>query len=147
MGPDLDSRSEEARKTYDPEQPPLHVVDGNHVAGVLDHVGHEESRQPERRVEVRAQQTEASEEALHGQVGNVRLESPISDVRAYKPGQRPYNKLEGEESTGVVSQVSHEVDDDVVYKDTGDRERNVRHCVSNDDGGWSVKPVTKLYRL
>ena len=64
--------------TYDPEKPPLHVVDGNHVASILDHVGHEDRAHPERGVEARVHQTEASEEALHRQEGEVHLDTSIS---------------------------------------------------------------------
>ena len=48
-----------------PKQPPLHLLDGNHVSGVLDHVRDEERRQTERCVEVRAHDTKRTEEALH----------------------------------------------------------------------------------
>lgn len=51
--------------TYDPEKPPFHLADGDHVSDVLDHVGHEERTDPERGVEARVHETEAPEEALH----------------------------------------------------------------------------------
>ena len=59
--------------THDPEQPPFHLEHRAHVASILDHVGDEEGRQSERRVEVRAHNTEGSEEALHGQERHIDL--------------------------------------------------------------------------
>ena len=41
-----------AEGTHDPEQPPFHLEHRDHVASILDHVGDEEGRQSERRVEV-----------------------------------------------------------------------------------------------
>ena len=63
------------RCTYDPEQPPLHLEDWDHVTTVLDHVGDEEGCKTECRVKVRADNTECPEEALHGQEGSVDLEA------------------------------------------------------------------------
>lgn len=51
--------------TYDPKQPPLHVEDRYHVAGILHHVREEECSQPVRRIEVRAHVAERPEETLH----------------------------------------------------------------------------------
>ena len=70
------------RCTYDPEQPPLHLEDRNHVACVQYHVRDEEDREPERRVEVGAHHTERPEEALHRQECHVDLTAPaINNLR------------------------------------------------------------------
>ena len=41
---DLRRGGEVAKGTHNPEQPPLHLEDRNHIAGVLDHIGNEERR-------------------------------------------------------------------------------------------------------
>ena len=60
--------------TYDPEQPPLHLRDRDHVANILNHVGHEESTDPEGGMETREHVAERAEEALHRQERNVHLQ-------------------------------------------------------------------------
>ena len=74
------------RITHNPEQPPLHVKDRDHITGVLDHVQHEERRNTEGVVEVRAQQTDGSEESLHGDESNISLSSNISTCCAQRFG-------------------------------------------------------------
>ena len=60
--------------TYDPEQPPLHLRDRDHVADILNHVGHEEGTDTESCVEAREHVAERAEEALHRQERNVHLQ-------------------------------------------------------------------------
>ncbi len=68
-------------KTHDPEQPPLHLRNRNHVSTILDHVGDEEGRKTESRVEVCAHDTERPEEPLHSQEAQVYLGGRVSIQR------------------------------------------------------------------
>ncbi len=63
-----------------PEQPPLHLLDGNHVSGVLNHVRDKERRQTERRVKVGAHDTKRAEEALHRKEPEVDLARPVNQL-------------------------------------------------------------------
>ena len=74
------------RITHNPEQPPLHVKDRDHITGVLDHVRHEERRNTEGVVEVRAQQADRPEESLHRDESNISLPNNISTCCAERFG-------------------------------------------------------------
>lgn len=60
-------------KTYDPEQPSLHLEDRNHVTSVDDHVRDKEHRETEGKIEAVAHKTERAEEALQSQVRQINL--------------------------------------------------------------------------
>ena len=64
--------------THNPEKPPFHLRNRNHISNVLDHVWHEESADPKGRMEAREHVAHRAEEALHREVGNVNLERTLS---------------------------------------------------------------------
>lgn len=64
--------------THDPEEPPLHLGHRDHISAVLDHVGDEEGRKTECRVEVGAHDAERPEEPLHCEEAQVDLASDVS---------------------------------------------------------------------
>ena len=72
--------------THEPEQPAFHIKQGYDVPAVADHVWYEERSNPERAVEVRAEQTHRPEEALHGQESHIgeEMESEETSSRACK---------------------------------------------------------------
>ena len=86
-------RSIEVEGTHNPEQPPLHLEDRDHVARILDHVGNEERRQAERRVEVSADDTECPEEALHRQECRVDLCHSVSNLSNHHTAE--YSRRDG----------------------------------------------------
>lgn len=122
----MQSKASKQTGTHNPEEPPLHLIDRNHVSNVHDQVGHEERRQPERGVVVRAEETEGTEEALDSQ------EREVAD------------QVEGPERASVTVKVGHEVDDDVVDQETNSGEWQVGERVCESDGRRAVETVASL---
>lgn len=120
------SPSTKKRTTHDPEEPPLHLTDRDHVTGVHDKVGKEERRNPERRVEVPAEQPKRPEESLHRKERDV-VEQQEREVRSR-----------------ASVETRHEVDDDGEDQRPDEGEGDVGKGVGDDDGGGAVHPVRRL---
>ena len=65
--------------THDPKQPSLHLTDWNDITEILNQVGQEYNRNPERRVEVGEHQAKRPEEPLHSDESCVHLHPMVSD--------------------------------------------------------------------
>lgn len=130
--------------THDPEQPPLHLGHRNHVSAVLDHVGDEEGRKTECRVEVRAHDTERPEEPLHRQEAQVDLAGGVSTLPTMWSWVSTHEEVEREEAACRASEVRHEVDYKVVDEDPNGRERDIRECVRDRDSGRTVESIIGL---
>jgi len=112
--------------THNPEEPPLHRSQRHPDPSVLKNMQEENDRNPERRIEIVENEPECSEECLHCQ--ERRVNNQVICPKA---------------SSGPVK-VCHEVDDDVVDKDSSCREREVREHV----GDWiRCSPVHTVARL
>ena len=105
----------------------------------MHHVRNEERRQAEGRVEVRAQQSERSEETLHSEECDVGLRKMIEALpEIAETLTDTYHKMERPESATIPRKIGHKVDDHVIQENTGRGERNVGQGICNDDCGRTI---------